>query len=342
MDTLFKLSDLVEKKISDRSLARLIEFGLARQLKDLNALAFEEHLERKMAFVKMLKASPIAVEEKAANEQHYEVPAEFFHQVLGSHRKYSSCYWDATTGTLDDAESLMLSKVLSRSQVKDGSKILELGCGWGALSLYLAEKLPHAEITAISYSKGQKDYIEQLAQDRGLRNVRIITHNVVTLELQETFDTVISIEMFEHMRNFEQLLEKVSRWLKPQSKLFVHIFTHARHAYLFEGNWTADNFFTGGMMPSEDLLLYFQKDFLIQDMWRLDGTHYEKTAYAWLQNLYAREKEIRDIFTLCYGSEKTDEVFQMWRLFFLVTAVSFGFAQGQEWGITHYLFERRV
>jgi cyclopropane-fatty-acyl-phospholipid synthase len=288
------------------------------------------------AFVDGLAAAPIAIATDAANAQHYEVPARFFALVLGPHLKYSSCYFPAGTVALADAERAMLELTAARAGLADGQAILDLGCGWGSLSLWAAARLPRARITAISNSAGQRAFIEAAAAARGLTNLRVITADVRALALPaRAFDRVVSVEMFEHMRNYRDLLARIAGWLAPGGALFVHVFAHRRHAYPFEdagaSDWMARAFFTGGLMPSVALLRRFQDDLRVTGEWQLDGTHYARTAEAWHANLLAHRDEAIEAL----GDARS---FHRWRVFFLACAEMFGYREGREWLVAHYRF----
>jgi cyclopropane-fatty-acyl-phospholipid synthase len=288
--------------------------------------------------VAMLRRDDIAIETAAANAQHYEVPAAFFERVLGPHLKYSACYWPAGTRTLAEAERAMLELTAARAELADGQHILDLGCGWGSLALWAAARFPRARVTAISSSHTQRAHIEAAAASRGLANLIVRTADVRTLELPAAaFDRVVSIEMFEHMRNYAALLRRIAGWLRRDGQLFVHVFAHHRHAYPFEdrgaSDWMAREFFTGGLMPSVRLLHAFQDDLAIAREWQLDGRHYARTAEAWHDNLLAH----RDQLVAILGDRRQ---LQRWRVFFLACAELFGYAGGREWVVAHYRFKR--
>jgi len=302
-------------------------------------------LEKKIDFIKKLKESPIAIQTQDANEQHYELPTEFFLLILGSHLKYSCCLYRTPNMTLDDAERSMLDLYIERAQIRDGDSILELGCGWGSFSLYVSARFPRCSVTSISNSATQRTYIERVASERHIKNLRIITCDINDFDPKERFDRIISIEMFEHMKNYERLLERIASWLRgDDGKLFVHIFSHREFAYDFKsGDWMADHFFSGGTMPSDDLLLYFQKDLTIVDHWIVDGIHYRLTLEQWLKNMDKREnqKQIISIFEKVYGKQNASRWIMMWRLFFLACSELFVHGDGKQWIVSHYLFEKR-
>ena len=299
----------------------------------------EEEQARHQRFVTELRGSDIAIETAAANAQHYEVPAEFFTRVLGSHLKYSSGYWPSGVTTLDAAEAAMLELTAARAQLGPDQDVLDLGCGWGSLSLWAAARYPTSRFIAVSNSRTQRAFIEDRAAARGLTNLVVRTADVRALELPAaSFDRVVSIEMFEHMRNYQALLRGIARWLRPGGALFVHVFAHRRFAYPFEdaggSDWMAREFFTGGLMPSAQLLHAFQDDLRIVDEQHLSGMHYARTAEAWYENTVTNRDEIVRVL----GDRRK---YERWRVFFLACAELFGFGGGGEWIVAHYRWARR-
>jgi cyclopropane-fatty-acyl-phospholipid synthase len=307
---------------------------------------------RHAQFVRELRASPIAIHTGDANAQHYEVPAEFFRLHLGPRLKYSCCLYGEQARTLAQAEEAMLELCAQRAGVADGQRILDLGCGWGSLSLWLAERYPRAQVVGLSNSNGQREFITARAAERGLRNLTVLTGNVADPSIRDPFgsllgtgfDRVISIEMFEHMRNYEALLAKVAAWLKPGGELFVHVFAHRELAYPFEvrdgSDWMSRYFFTGGLMPSARLLGEFQESLRLAQQWWVDGTHYERTANDWLAGMDAQRAEIMAVFRAGYGEVQAARWFQRWRMFYMAVAELFGYRRGSEWGVAHYRFQR--
>jgi len=292
------------------------------------------------AFAKAMAERPIAEHTDAANEQHYEVPAAFFQACLGPRLKYSSCLY-APGDTLAQAEDRALAETADHADLHDGQAILELGCGWGSLSLWMARTLPHARITSVSNSTSQGDFIRARAAAEGLANLTVITADMNDFTPPETggYDRVVSVEMFEHMANWRALLGRVKAWLKPDGRLFIHVFTHRTGPYRFdvedEADWIAQHFFAGGVMPSHKLMRQFPDLFTVEDDWRWSGAHYQKTALHWLENYDRNIAVIRPVLRQVYG-DKAVLWHRRWRLFFLATAGLFGHRGGAEWGVSHY------
>jgi cyclopropane-fatty-acyl-phospholipid synthase len=336
---------LAEKGLLPDAIIRLGIRRLCRQ-RLVDASNINETLmeQEHAAWIDVLKESPIALVPEKANEQHYEVPPRLFELVLGDRLKYSSGLWPEGVSSLDDSEVAMLKLTTDRAGLVDGQDVLELGCGWGSLTLYMAECFPKSKITAVSNSNDQRQFIEARCEERNLKNVEIITADMNDFETTKLFDRVISIEMFEHMRNYEKLLGRVNVWLKNKGKLFVHIFSHQKIAYPFEDNddadWMAREFFSGGQMPSHRLLMSFPGQMKIEKDWRVSGTHYEKTSLAWLQKMDKNKAEVLELFKKTYGESDANSWFQRWRIFFMSCEVLFGFNHGSEWGVSHYLFEK--
>ena len=341
------LDDLLARNLLPDAVIRLgIRNLLGRKIRDETRADAVAQGEALAAFVEKLKVSPIAVKTASANEQHYEVPTEFFQHVLGPRMKYSSGYWHSEATTFAESEEAMLALTCERAQLADGQDVLELGCGWGSLTLWMAEKYPAARITGVSNSATQKLHIESEAARRGLANVRIVTADMNVFEAGDAaFDRVVSVEMFEHMKNYRLLMAKVARWLRTDGRLFVHIFTHREFAYHFEGrdpsDWITRYFFEGGTMPSDDLLLYFQDDLAIERHWRVSGTHYQRTSEAWLERMDSNEAAITPILERTYGAGQAAKWRAYWRVFFLSCAELWGYNDGNEWLVSHYLFRKK-
>lgn len=321
----------------------VIRFGIRRLLRQ--RLSAEASRYQPASYTADLRQRPIAECTAAANEQHYELPSAFFQHVLGRRMKYSSCYYPNGDESLDEGEEKMLALYVERARLFDGQDILELGCGWGSLTLYLAERFPASRIIGLSNSASQKVYIDEQARRRRLSNIHIITCDMNRASFgAEQFDRVVSVEMFEHMKNYEQLLERIAGWLRPGGRLFVHIFTHARYSYHFEpegdDDWMARYFFTGGQMPAHDLLGEFQEHLRLEQDWQVPGTHYQRTAEQWLQNMDAARREIWPILAATYGEAEARKWWVYWRVFFMSCAELWGYRGGNEWLVSHYLFKR--
>jgi cyclopropane-fatty-acyl-phospholipid synthase len=295
--------------------------------------------ESDAAFADAMAARAIAEFADEANARHHEVPAEFFARVLGPNRKYSSCFFREARSTLQEAEEEALRQTIAHAGLADGQSILELGCGWGSLSLWMARQFPNSEIVAVSNSRAQRDYIEREAKSRGLKNLRVITSDMSVFDPGRQFDRIVSVEMFEHIMNWRELLTRVRSWLAPGGRFLMHIFTHRSGTYLFDGadreDWIAQHFVTGGVMPSHHLIRQYADLFDVEKEWRWSGMHYQRTALDWLGNFDAQREEIEAILRKLYGND-TGLWMRRWRWFFLATSGLFGYADGSEWGISHY------
>jgi cyclopropane-fatty-acyl-phospholipid synthase len=305
----------------------------------------EEQRARFQAGIESLRASPIAIHTDAANTQHYELPPAFFQSCLGKRLKYSCAYFERGDESLDQAEEAMLERYAERAELCDGQNILELGCGWGSLTLWMAERYPNAEIHAVSNSRPQREFIEGECRRRRLANVRVTVEDVNRLQLPVAHvDRCVSVEMFEHVRNYEALLAKIGTWLVPGGKLFVHIFAHRSAMYPFEtsgeDDWMGKHFFTGGLMPSIHTLLWFQRDLRIERQWLVDGTHYQRTANCWLDRMDSHRESVMAVFVETYGAANASVWFQRWRMFYMACAELFGYSRGDEWLVSHYRFVR--
>ena len=334
------IDTLIEKDVLPDS---VIRWGIRRLLKQRLADERPESAAARFAkvdaFAAELRTLPVAIETKAANEQHYEVPAAFYKLCLGPRLKYSSCYYALGSETIGEAEETMLARTCTRAELKDGLEILELGCGWGSLTLWMAEQYPNARITGVSNSASQRAHIEGECAKRGFKNVRIITcdMNVFAAEAAR-FDRVVSVEMFEHMKNWAELMRRIAGWLKPGGKLFFHVFTHKDIAYHFAAkdstDWMSRHFFTGGQMPSFDLFRRFDADLVVEDAVAINGTHYGKTAEAWLANLDRHRAQALEL--LRAPGESAEVRVNRWRMFFMSCAELWNFQGGEEWLVGHY------
>ena len=325
----------------------VIRHGIRRMLRArLQTLSgdVEGQARARADFIAAMHEQAIAPVPHKANEQHYELPAAFFEAVLGRHHKYSCCYWPAGVTDLDSAERAALQVSCDRAGLADGMEILELGCGWGSLTLWMAGHYPASRITAVSNSQPQRHFIEQQAQRLGMHNIEVITCDMNDFATARRFDRVVSIEMFEHMRNYRALFGRVADWLNPGGRFFLHIFCHRAVPYAFldqgPGDWMSRYFFTGGMMPSDDLPLYFQQQLQLQQHWRWNGRHYRDTANAWLANMDRRRDQVWPLLESVYGTQQTQQWWMRWRMFFMACAELFGYDDGQQWWVSHYLFEK--
>jgi cyclopropane-fatty-acyl-phospholipid synthase len=338
---------LIELSEQGRLPDSMVRYGIRRlckkRLKDEFIGHPEHQQDRFQTLIEELRCSPIAIETDAANEQHYEVATDFYLASLGKRLKYSCAYYPDSNTTLDQAEEEMLALYSQRAELGNDQKILELGCGWGSLTLWMAENYPRSKITAVSNSSSQKSYIDHLCLEAGFNNVTVITADVNFLELESAqFDRVISIEMFEHMRNYRQLFERISDWLTSEGKLFLHIFAHRNVMYPFdvksEQDWMSKYFFTGGLMPSIDTLLHFQEQLKIECRWLINGQHYEKTCNHWLENTDNNKDRIIDAFKENCTEQEAKLWFHRWRIFYMSCAELFGLDNGRQWLVAHYLF----
>jgi cyclopropane-fatty-acyl-phospholipid synthase len=343
--------ELMERGYLPDFLIRIGVRALCRdRLRSLHNIVGKNSQQALRDYALELSASDLAESTKEANEQHYELPTDFFLTVLGNARKYSCTYWDQKTQNLDEAEQAALEITVQRAQIENGMSILELGCGWGSLSLFMANKFPQSRVLAVSNSASQKEFILAEAKTRGLKNLEVLTINLGSTDSDNLipthgFDRVVSVEMFEHFKNYQLLLARVANWLRPTGKLFVHIFTHNKYSYPFEtagaDNWMGRYFFSGGQMPAEGLLAEFQDHLALENQWKWSGTHYQKTSEAWLQNLDENREKVLKILVSAYGTEEASRWLERWRVFFISCAELFGYRSGSEWGVTHYLFAQK-
>ncbi len=337
-DTAIRLAE--SGRVPDPILRRAIRHLCAQRLREDVPEDPARALERTEQFVRSMREGPIAPIPEAANEQHYEVPAAFFREVLGPHLKYSCAYWAPGCASLADAEAESLRRTAEHAQLADGQRVLELGCGWGSLTLWMAEHYPASTITAISNSASQRAFIERTAAGRGLGNVEVITADMNDVTEPGRFDRVVSVEMFEHMRNYERLLERIAGWLTPEGRVLIHIFCHRSvpYAYSTDGadNWMGRHFFSGGIMPSDDLLLRIRSPLRVRQQWRWPGSHYQRTANAWLDRLDERRDRVEELMAQTYGAPEASVWCQRWRMFFMACAELFGYEDGRQWWVSHY------
>ncbi len=333
--------DLTERGLVPDALVRVgIRSLLRHRLRELDAGSLEDQRRAHASFLKELGSSPVAIRTDDANRQHYELPAEFFRTVLGSHLKYSCCWWPEGVDTLEDAERAALELTCTRASIEDGMTVLDLGCGWGSLTLWMARRYPGCRILAVSNSRTQAAFIRERCRDLELGNVEVRTADVTHLDLDRRFDRVVSVEMFEHLRNWGLMFERIGRWLEPDGRMFLHVFCHRRHAYPYTvrsaSDWMSEHFFTGGMMPSNDLPLRFAEHLRVVGQWRVNGRHYSRTLEAWLERQDANADRLAPLFEHTYG-EEARRWMQRWRLFFLACSELFAFNGGTEWHVSHYL-----
>ena len=338
--------DLTESGLLPDSIIRHgIRRLLKQRLEEIHAGDIEQMANSQYEFIQQMQQSAIALQPHKANEQHYEVPAEFYLHTLGPHLKYSCCYWPPGVSNLATAEKAGLEHTCQHAGLVDGMRILELGCGWGSLTLWMARHYPGSHITAVSNSHSQREFIMQHAQRAGLTNIEVITADMNDFSTDEQFDRIVSVEMFEHMRNYQKLFQKVSNWLLPDGEFFMHIFVHRHSPYAFVDNgpsdWMSRHFFSGGMMPSDDLPLHFQDHLKLQQHWRWDGSHYEKTANAWLANMDKNKSQLWSTIEQTYGHDFAQKWWMRWRMFFMACAELFGYDNGQQWFVSHYRFSKR-
>ncbi|WP_234978120.1 SAM-dependent methyltransferase [Halanaerobium kushneri] len=347
---------LAKGRVPDFLLRRGIRRVIKKRIKKQNQIGIEARFNYLKSFIENLKTQPIAVQTEAANEQHYELPPEFFEKILGRNLKYSCCYWnddlsykklkkeDDLQQRLDQAEDEILKLTAERAEIENGQNILELGCGWGSLSFYLAKKFPDSRIIAMSNSKLQINYINQLAAKNRIKNLRAVKADINNFTTDARFDRIVSVEMFEHMRNYQKLMQKVSSFLTDKGKLFIHIFTHQFYPFTYQDSkntdWMARYFFSGGTMPSQDLLHYFSSDLSLEKQWVVSGIHYQKTLEAWLAIMDQKKQSIYPILESTYGAQAAEKWWNYWRLFFMSSAEFFGYNGGDEWFISHYLFQK--
>jgi cyclopropane-fatty-acyl-phospholipid synthase len=338
---------LYSSLIPDALLRPILRYLTARKIRQLERMPSEVQEERRQNLLDKFDRSPIAIVPHLPNIQHYEVPPEFFQLVLGKRLKYSCCLWPDPDTTLDEAEEYMLDLTCKRAGLEDGLDVLDLGCGWGSLTVWITEKYPNSRITAVSNSRDQSRFIQAQAEARGLDNVqaRVVDVNRLEETLTESFDRVFSIEMFEHMKNYRRLMKAISKLLNPGGRLFVHHFSHRNFSYEYEeadrNNWMAQTFFTGGTMPADDLLLHYQEELALIDHWRVGGRHYARTLRAWLKKMDRRKEAVKKVLEVTYGPDQVNQWWINWRLFFLACEMTWAYRGGREYLVSHYLFKKR-
>ena len=338
--------DLSERGIiPDPILRSSIRHLIQQRLRELKVEDCESGNDVTKAFVAMMNDSPIAPLPGKANEQHYEVPTSLFEIMLGKNMKYSSCFWRDNVQDLDTAEDDSLALTCEHAQLEDGMDVLELGCGWGSLTLWMASHYPNSSISAVTNSNSQRQHINSQAEARGLNNINVITMDMNDFSMEGSFDRVVSVEMFEHMRNYKKLYAMIAELLNPGGKFFKHIFVHRSVPYEFivrdETDWMSKYFFSGGIMPSDELPLHFQQDLQLNQRWRWNGSHYEKTSNAWLKNMDDNRDSIMPLIEQTYGKDEAVKWWMRWRMFYMSCAELFGYDKGQQWWVSHYLFDKR-
>jgi cyclopropane-fatty-acyl-phospholipid synthase len=331
--------------LPDVALRAGIRQMVARRRRSMQKQVADSSTAGKQVFAQRLAEGPIAVHTAAANEQHYEVPARFFEEVLGPRLKYSSCYYPTPETTLAEAEEAMLAMTCQRADLVDGQQILELGCGWGSLTLWMAEHYPNSRITALSNSASQRLFIEDRARSKGLLNVDVITSDINDFAPTDTYDRILSVEMFEHLRNWPLMFSRLATWMRPEGRAFLHVFCHKEQPYLFEdrsqADWMARYFFTGGMMPSDDLPHHIAGPLEVEQQWQVNGSHYERTANHWLENLDRQSGLLMPVLADIYGATEARRWLHRWRMFFIGCAELFGHRDGQEWWVAHHRLKVR-
>ena len=331
---------LVPDSVIRAGIRRLLD----RKLKEIHVTDVEKAAIIKNRFVQMMGESPIALVPHLANEQHYEVPAAFYSEVLGRNRKYSCCYWPTGVNDLDAAEDAALQVTAERAGIEDGMKVLDLGCGWGSLSLWIAERFPKASVTSVSNSRSQRDYIVRAAENRGIENIEVHVCDMNDFAAPGTYDRIVSVEMFEHMRNYPELFRRISNWLEPDGRFFMHIFCHRTTPYEYidrgPSDWMSRHFFSGGIMPSADLPMRIGGDLTVERHWQWNGDHYARTLRAWLDKMDARKGAVMPILEDTYGKDQADRWRMRWRIFFMACEELFACNGGREWYVSHYLLKR--
>jgi cyclopropane-fatty-acyl-phospholipid synthase len=331
---------LIPDKFVRAGIRRLLD----ARLKEIQAADVEAAAVLTNKFVEVMNVSPVALSPELANEQHYELPAEFFAAILGEHCKYSCCYWPKDAGDLNEAEQASLEITVRRAGIRDGMRVLDLGCGWGSLSLWMAEHFPGCQILAVSNSRNQHDFINARASERRLENLQVQVADMNDFEPEQKFDRIVSVEMFEHMRNYALLFQRIGSWMRDDARFFMHIFTHRSTPYEYAdngpGDWMSRHFFSGGIMPSTELPLRFAEHLAIEKSWRWGGAHYARTCNAWLDRMDLRRDKLMPILRATYGAPEAERWWIRWRMFFMACAELFDYHSGQEWFVSHYLFAR--